>query len=201
MRITMDMLPNILTIGRIVLTPVFILCLFMETEWAKPAALIIFIIAGVTDAYDGRIARKRGLETKTGAFLDPLADKILVSSAFISFAILGKVPYWMVVLIVFRDLFITGLRMTFMRNGLSMVTSKVAKFKTAAQIVAIVVILSVLSLKTIKFISSETFLKFIDRYDIVWYVALLATVFTVYTGINYLYSNRGTIRTFITTRK
>ena len=186
MRITMDMLPNILTIGRIVLTPVFILCLFMETEWAKPAALIIFIIAG---------------ETKTGAFLDPLADKILVSSAFISFAILGKVPYWMVVLIVFRDLFITGLRMTFMRNGLSMITSKVAKLKTAAQIVAIIVILSVLSLKTIKFISLETFLKFIDRYDIVWYVALLATVFTVYTGINYLYSNRGTIRTFITTRK
>jgi len=201
MRINMDMLPNILTIGRIALTPIFIIFLFMEAEWSKPAALIIFIIAGITDAYDGRIARKRGLETKTGEFLDPLADKILVSSAFISFAIMDKIPYWMVVLIVFRDLFVTGLRMTFLRYGISMVTSKVAKLKTAAQISAILVILTVLSLKTIKFISSETFLQFIDRYDIVWYVALITTFFTVYTGINYLFSNRGAIRTFITTRK
>lgn len=197
----MDMLPNILTIGRIALTPIFILCLFTEAEWAKPAALIIFIIAGITDAYDGRIARKRGLETKTGAFLDPLADKILVSSAFISFAIMDKIPYWMVVLIVFRDLFITGLRMTFLRYGLSLVTSKIAKMKTAAQVVAIVFVLTVLSLKTIKFISSVEFLDFVDKYDLVWYVALLATFFTVYTGIKYLYSNRETIRTFITTWK
>ena len=103
------MLPNILTIARILLTPFFILCLFYDAPWARPMALVIFIVASVTDAWDGYIARKKDLVTKTGAFLDPLADKILVSSAFISFAIIGKIPYWMAVLIISRDLFVTML--------------------------------------------------------------------------------------------
>lgn len=85
------MLPNILTVARILLTPFFILCLFHDAPWARPMALVIFIVASVTDAWDGYIARRRNLVTKTGAFLDPLADKILVSSAFISFAIIGKI--------------------------------------------------------------------------------------------------------------
>ena len=79
------MLPNILTIGRIFLTPLFILCLFYEAPWSKMWALGIFIIASITDAFDGHIARTRDLVTKTGEFLDPLADKILVVSAFLSF--------------------------------------------------------------------------------------------------------------------
>ncbi|HIB51969.1 MAG TPA: CDP-diacylglycerol--glycerol-3-phosphate 3-phosphatidyltransferase, partial [Candidatus Marinimicrobia bacterium] len=74
-------------------------------------------MASITDAYDGYFARKYNQVTAQGRFLDPLADKILVSSAFISFAVLGVVEYWMVSLIIFRDLFVTGLRMVMEKNG------------------------------------------------------------------------------------
>lgn len=191
------MLPNILTIGRILLTPLFILCLFYEAPWSKSSALLIFIIASVTDALDGRLARKRDLVTRTGEFLDPLADKILVVSAFLSFALLGKIPYWMVALIVFRDLFVTGLRMLFLNRGIRLVTSKIAKAKTAAQMSAIIFVLSYLALKTFPLIDGTVIIAFIDRYDLVWYSVLVATLFTVYTGLNYLYLNRAAIETFI----
>ena len=108
------------------------MCLFWEHPWGHPAALVIFIIASITDAYDGYYARKYDQVTPEGKFLDPLADKILVSSAFISFALMGIIEFWMVGLIIFRDLFVTGLRMTMERKGLSLVTSTIAKAKTQA---------------------------------------------------------------------
>lgn len=192
------MIPNILTIGRILLTPLFIICLFHEAIWARPMALLIFIVASITDAWDGYIARKKGLVTKTGKFLDPLADKILVSSAFISFAIMGKIPYWMVVLIIFRDLFITGIRMLFLSRGLSMITSQVAKMKTVIQVSAIIFILTYFASKTLTFIDISAIILFIDKFHLIYYFTLFATIFTVFTGISYLYSNRGTIREFLT---
>ena len=192
-----EMLPNVLTIGRILLTPLFILCLFYESPWSKAAALAIFIIASITDAFDGHIARKRNLVTRTGEFLDPLADKILVVSAFISFALLGKIPFWMVVLIVFRDLFVTGLRMLFLNNDISLVTSNVAKAKTGTQISAIIFVLAYLALKTFPLIDGSKLTAFIDEFDLIWYAALTATLFTCYTGLNYLYINRDAIEAFI----
>ncbi|HIN61497.1 MAG TPA: CDP-diacylglycerol--glycerol-3-phosphate 3-phosphatidyltransferase [Candidatus Marinimicrobia bacterium] len=191
------MLPNILTIGRILLTPLFILCLFYEAPWSKVSALGIFIFASVTDAFDGHIARKRNLVTKTGEFLDPLADKILVVSAFLSFALLDKIPFWMVVLIVFRDLFVTGLRMLFLNNGISLVTSKISKAKTGAQITAIIFVLSYLSLKTLSFVDASQLIVFIDSFNLIWIIVFSATIFTVYTGLHYLYINRASIEAFI----
>ena len=113
-------LPNLLTLFRIFLTPVFIVCLFEDFNGAQLWALIIFIIASITDAYDGYYARKNDMVTDTGRFLDPLADKILVSSAFISFAIMGLIDFWMVGLIIFRDLFVTALRLIMTSNGFTM---------------------------------------------------------------------------------
>jgi len=170
------MLPNILTIGRILLTPLFILCLFYEAPWSKVSALGIFIFASVTDAFDGHIARKRNLVTKTGEFLDPLADKILVVSAFLSFALLDKIPFWMVGLIVFRDLFVTG---------------------TGAQITAIIFVLIYLSLKTLSFVDASQLIVFIDSFNLIWIIVFSATIFTVYTGLHYLYINRASIEAFI----
>ena len=86
-------IPNVLTLFRIFLTPVFIICLFSEFFGAQLWALVIFIVASITDAYDGYFARKNNMVTDTGQFLDPLADKILVSSAFISFAIMGLIDF------------------------------------------------------------------------------------------------------------
>ena len=104
-------------------------------------ALLIFIIASITDAYDGYYARKYNEITTEGKFLDPLADKILVSSAFISFALLGIIDFWMVGIIIFRDFFVTGLRIAMEQKGMSMVTSMVAKLKTSAQMTIITLIL------------------------------------------------------------
>lgn len=191
------MLPNILTILRILLTPLFILSLFYESPWSKLVALGIFIIASITDAFDGHIARKRDLVSKTGEFLDPLADKLLVVSAFLSFALLGKIPFWMVGLIVFRDLFVTGLRMLFINNGISLVTSKIAKAKTLTQIGAIVFVLVHLALKTFPLMNASEVTSFIDAFNLVWYAVLGTTLFTVYTGLNYLYVNREVITSFI----
>lgn len=193
------MLPNVLTIARILLTPIFIICLFYDARWAKSIALFVFIVASVTDAWDGYIARKRGHVTKTGAFLDPLADKILVSSAFISFAIMGKLPYWMAALIIFRDLFVTGLRMLFLSRGISLVTSKIAKFKTVAQVSAILFVLAYLALKTLAMIDAKTVLEIVDSLNLIYHAALAVTLFTAYTGLNYLYINRAAIWEFIKT--
>ena len=104
-------LPNLLSLIRIILTPLFIILLFSDVPNAKFFALLVFAIAAITDAYDGYLARKYNQITPEGKFLDPLADKILVLSAFISFAFIGIIDFWMVGVIIFRDSFITGLRL------------------------------------------------------------------------------------------
>ena len=131
-------------------------------------------------------------------FLDPLADKILVSSAFISFAILGIVEYWMVILIIFRDLFVTGLRMAMVRKGLNMVTSNIAKVKTGIQIGLIIFILLFLGLKGLPITWINWLLYAISWKDIIYYLMLGMTFFTAITGIIYLYENRLTIKQFLT---
>ena len=173
------------------------MCLFWEHPWGHPAALVIFIIASITDAYDGYYARKYDQVTPEGKFLDPLADKILVSSAFISFALMGIIEFWMVGLIIFRDLFVTGLRMTMERKGLSLVTSTVAKAKTALQMGIICFILSVLGLKGLSLAWAMPMLDIIREYRMVYNLTLGVTLFTLITGITYLYSNRNVIQNFL----
>ena len=131
-------------------------------------------------------------------FLDPLADKILVSSAFISFAILGVVEYWMVILIIFRDFFVTGLRMAMVRKGLNMVTSNIAKAKTGIQISLIIFILLFLGLKGLPITWINWLLYAISWNVIIYYLLLSMTCFTAITGVLYLYENRLTIKQFLT---
>ena len=133
-------LPNILTVCRILVTPIFIILLFYDHPYAKFWALFIFVAAMLTDIFDGYYARKHNLVTDYGRFLDPLADKVMVLSALISFAVMGIVPYWMVSLIIFRDVFVTGLRMAMSSKNKTMVTSKIAKRKTLSQVLIIIFI-------------------------------------------------------------
>ena len=190
-------IPNVLTIFRILLTPLFIICLFSNYPYARLWALIIFIVASVTDAFDGHYARKYNQVTRQGKFLDPLADKILVSSAFISFAIMDLVPYWMVGLIIFRDLFVTGLRMAMESKGITMITSKIAKAKTTTQISVIIFILLFLGIQIFSYDWLKVIINFIVENRIIYYFTLTATFFTVWTGISYLYKNRSTIKNFL----
>ena len=187
-------LPNLLSLLRIILTPLFIIFLFSDD---RLLALIIFAVAAITDAYDGHLARKYNQITSQGKFLDPLADKILVLSAFFSFAFIGIIDFWMVGIITFRDMFITGLRWVISNKGFEFVTSKLSKYKTAFQLTIIILTLIYL---TVESFNMESFIPTIDlikQYKIIYMLTLFTAIFTAYTGIIYLHANRFVIKDFI----
>ena len=190
-------LPNILTIGRILITPLFIILLFYDHPYAKSWALFIFVTAMLTDIFDGYYARKYNLVTDYGRFLDPLADKVMVLSALISFAVMNVIPFWMVSLIIFRDVFVTGLRMAMSSKNKTMVTSKIAKRKTLSQVLIIIFILFNIGLSSLSISWIGEIILFSKQYDLIYYFTLLVTVFTVFTGFTYLYSNRSVIKQYI----
>ena len=190
-------LPNILTIGRILITPLFIILLFYDHPYAKSWALFIFVTAMLTDIFDGYYARKYNLVTDYGRFLDPLADKVMVLSALISFAVMDVIPFWMVSLIIFRDVFVTGLRVAMSSKNKTMVTSRIAKRKTLSQVLIIIFILFNIGLSSLSISWIGEIILFSKQYDLIYYFTLLVTVFTVFTGITYLYSNRSVIKQFI----
>lgn len=132
-------LANILTIFRIVLVPVFIVVLFIDdgdNPWWRTLAWGIFALAAVTDHYDGRIARERGLITDFGKLADPIADKALIGSALIGLSILGELPWWVTGVILARELGITVLRFWVLRHGV-IPASRGGKIKTLLQVFAI----------------------------------------------------------------
>lgn len=134
-------LPNQLTVSRFVLTGLFLLALFLGFRGYETVALALFVVASVTDYFDGALARQRGLITNFGILMDPLADKILVCSAFIAFVGLHWMPSWMVVVIVARELAITGLRLLAASKQLVLAAEGFGKHKTFSQIVCISAIL------------------------------------------------------------
>ena len=131
-------LPNKLTVLRVLLVPVFVVFLMCNiTGFDKWIALAIFIVASLTDMLDGKIARKYGLVTNFGKFMDPLADKLLVCSAFICFIELGKLPTWMVLIVIAREFIISGFRLVAADNGVVIAASIWGKYKTAVSMVMI----------------------------------------------------------------
>ena len=190
-------IPNILTVFRIFLTPFFVYCLFAGFNNAYLFALIIFIVASITDAYDGYYARKYDVVTESGKFLDPLADKILVSSAFISFAVLGLIEFWMVGLIIFRDIFITLLRMLMKRNDRTLVTSNIAKSKTSAQLTLIIFTLSFLVFSNINETILSAIFDLVSKYNLVYNLTFFVSLFTIFTGYKYIRDNYEVIKEII----
>jgi|TARA_B110000495_G_scaffold17069_1_gene12162 CDP-diacylglycerol--glycerol-3-phosphate 3-phosphatidyltransferase len=190
-------LPNLLSLIRIILTPLFIILLFSDAPAAKSFALLVFAIAATTDAYDGHLARKYNQITPEGKFLDPLADKILVLSAFISFAFIGIIDFWMVGIIIFRDLFITGLRLIISNKGFEFVTTKLSKYKTAFQLTLIILTLIFLTVEGMSIVELAPILNLIKHYNIIYILTILTAIFTAYTGMVYLYTNRLIIKKFM----
>ena len=190
-------LPNVLTIFRVILTPIFIYLLFSSSMYSNLYALIIFILASVTDAFDGYYARKYNIETEFGNFLDPLADKILVSSAFISFYLLDLIKLWMVVVILSRDFFITCLRIVMKKNGQSLKTSRIAKSKTAVQLILIIFILIFLAVEKMEASMFSLFGNIILEYNIVYNATFIVSIFTFYTGFRYFQNNYDIIKKIV----
>jgi CDP-diacylglycerol--glycerol-3-phosphate 3-phosphatidyltransferase len=130
-------LPNWLTVFRIFLVPFLVVVLLTKMPAREFIGLAIFLMAIITDGLDGYFARKWGQTTRLGALLDPIADKFLMTGAFVSLVELGLVPAWMVVIIVGREFLLDGLRMTAMDQGLVIPASRLGKLKTFAQTVAV----------------------------------------------------------------
>ena len=161
------------------------------------SALFVFIIAAITDAYDGHLARKYNQVTPEGKFLDHLADKILVISAFISFAVIDIIDFWIVGLIIFRDLFVTGLRFAMSSTGFEFVTSKLSKYKTAFQLTIIILTLIFLSIEGLDIRVFKPTIKLIKEYNIIYILTAFTAIFTAYTGILYVYNNRFLIQKYL----
>lgn len=166
--------PTLLTAIRMILAAlVFFFALNVES-WAKIVALILFIIAAVTDKLDGVWARKKNLVTDLGSFLDPIADKMLVNLSFLVLTYIHAIPIWVFAIILVRDLMVDGVRMTLARNGKTIAASNCGKFKTAFQMAAIIFFL-------LNNIVNNGVLYVIS--NIILYIALILTVIS---GIQYL---------------
>ncbi len=186
-----DLIPNMITLFRILLTPLFLYFLLSDGQYYMLFALIVFIVASVSDGVDGYIARKYGSVSEFGKFVDPLADKILIISSFIALIFLDIIPLWMVIIVVFRDATVTAIRMIMIKRGNSIVTANIAKAKTVFQIVFIYVVVSfkmLLQLPFMKFLYPT--INFLESNNFYWILMLITTIFTLYTGILYLLDNK-----------
>ena len=190
-------LPNLLTSTRILLVPVFLFCLFSDFSHGKLLALIVFVLAAITDAYDGKIARKHNIVSKFGIFFDPLADKFLVLSAFYGFMFIPvlstTVKLWMIILISFRDILVTLIRTVMQYKGITMITSKFGKIKTFLQLVTIHLILIYLILKSY----SVTIPSDLLYNESLYFLMVFTTIITFYTGVHYFYHNYKTLGSVI----
>jgi len=187
-------IPNQLTALRIVLVPVFVALLLQADPYFKLFGVIVFAVASLTDLYDGYHARKYGVETRLGAFLDPLADKLLITAAFLLYVWMGYLVLWMVILVVVRDVVVTALRIYAESKNRPVVTSVEAKYKTLVQNLFVYLIMALILMREVSFFGKELAVT-VNRFLATGYldiIMLAVTVFTVYTGISYLVSNWNT---------
>ena len=182
---------NMLTMLRILLVPLYLWLFAIKTWEAVMLALIVFIIAAVTDLYDGKLARSRKEITKFGKFLDPLADKFLVIGALVQFWVMGLVNFWLVGIIIFRDVWVTILRIIAIKNGTELKTSVDAKLKTTIQLTVIITTIVFTGIRLIamdfypdysgQWVNIENYRTFFNG------LLLVAVVFTLYSWIRYMF--------------
>jgi CDP-diacylglycerol--glycerol-3-phosphate 3-phosphatidyltransferase len=197
-------LPNRLTVGRIGLTVLFVMALLLPKDgvimshfpYGKTLALAIFVLAGLTDWWDGWLARRHRQETNFGALLDPVADKVLTAAAFICFIEqpsyrpgVPLVQAWMVLVIVARDFLVTGLRLVAREHGVVLKAEQLGKHKTASQMFTIVVVLFGLAAHEDWKMGGPKFDVVFSR--VVFGLMLVTVTLTLVTGLAYLWKNRG----------
>ena len=197
-------LPNLLTLGRLGITLLLVMCLSVSFLGKYLVALVLFIVATVTDYYDGALARRRGLVTDFGKLMDPLADKILIASAFI--CLIPAIPAWVVILIIAREFLITGLRLLASSQNVIMPAERLGKHKTGWQMATVISYLLFYGIMQIWYgLGLERFWIFsgeeVERYffqalDWISFGILTVTVvLTLYSGVAYFWKNRSLIRT------
>lgn len=180
-------LPNALTLLRILLTAVFLSLLFVDDPWYKLSALAVFVIAALTDYLDGRIARQTGQITAFGQLMDPIADKILVFGAFLAFVQLGVVPAWIVIVMLAREVLITGLRLLAANRGQVLPAQSSGKHKTILQLISILAVLTLLVCRELPDIAPTAVES---GFWIVRGLLYVVLGWTLYSGYRFLAENR-----------
>jgi CDP-diacylglycerol--glycerol-3-phosphate 3-phosphatidyltransferase len=174
--------PNSLTLFRILATPIIVILLFFPNRFCSFLAALIFSAAAITDYFDGYLARRYGLVSNLGKVMDPVADKLIVSSAFIMMTSLGWIPAWLVCIIIGRELAITGLRNIIAENKLDISASDLGKYKTGFQIAAIIPLL----------FHYEYF--GVNLHAIGMFFLWGALIFTLWSGLDYFIRFRSLLR-------
>lgn len=176
-------LPNVLTMIRLVLVPVFIILILNGSVGAMWAALVVFIVAAFTDLFDGKLARERGLVTDWGKIWDPIADKALTLGAFVVLSVAGLVPWWFTVIVAVRELGITWMRSRLLKRGVVVAANSGGKAKTVSQMLLIVFLVfpwdGVLGVSNALF--DVTGLAVIR-----WILLAIALFLTVWSGMQYV---------------
>jgi CDP-diacylglycerol---glycerol-3-phosphate 3-phosphatidyltransferase len=187
-------LPNKLTLSRFGLTVALLAVMFSRVRFHETIALTLFIAAALSDLFDGVIARRRKLITNFGILMDPLADKILVCTAFIAFVGLGWLSAWMAVIVVARELAITGLRLLAASKSVVLAAERYGKNKTGSQIAAIISMFVLHSYEQWGAFGALFGFKLFDEHPWIWWFAEISTwlaiVLTFVSGWLYLWRNR-----------
>lgn len=186
---------NRLTLSRLVLTIAFVVTLNSDWMYARTTALLLFIVAGVTDYFDGEIARRYGTITNFGKLMDPLVDKIMIAAAFISLVPLKAVPAWAAIVVVARDFLITGLRLLASSNGQVLPAEQLGKHKTSWQITTVLFFLVLLATRELQYVRGQTF--WWSRAWIAGGTALvwITVALTLYSGLAYAWKHRAVVAT------
>ena len=184
---------NRLTISRLILTVLFVAMLNCAWPYARTAAFIIFLIAGVTDFVDGEIARRYGIITNFGKLMDPLVDKIMMAAAFISLVPMGAIPAWAATTVVAREFLITGLRLMASARGQVLPAERLGKHKTSWQIITVIFFLGLLAAEELHYgnRNSGWWPRAWDQAGpiLVWITVAL----TLYSGLRYAWRHRDVI--------
>jgi len=181
---------NRITLSRLALTVLFVVSLNSSWPYARTTALVIFLIAGLTDFIDGEIARRYGIITNFGKLMDPLVDKIMLAAAFISLVPLKAVPAWAATTIVARDFLITGLRLMASAKGRILPAESLGKHKTSWQVITVLFFLGLFSASELRFANEESvwWLRAWNQAGpiLVWITVAL----TLYSGVAYAWRHR-----------
>lgn len=196
-------LPNKLTLTRIALTPLFVTALVIGGRWWWSAALLLGLAAAVTDLIDGSLARKHDAGSAFGEFADPLADKLFVLSALVAFSVVDYtpgspvVPFWLTLIVLWRELIVTGLRAYAAHRRRSVPASRLGKAKTLLQMIAVLAIVALLALRAHLVTTDALWSPAFDQACRIGYLVLLglAVLQSLVSGVDYLIRARDLLHT------
>ena len=186
-------LPNRLTVGRLFLTMVFVVALGTNFPWHFTLALVLFVVAGITDFVDGEIARRYGMVTDFGKLMDPLIDKVMTAAAFVSLVPLGAIPAWVAIAVISREFLITGLRLLALSKGRVLSADAIGKHKTSWQFATVIYFLVLLAWAD--FAGHGAAAANARQWQLWWVyggdaVSGVAVILTVYSGADYFWRHR-----------